>query len=692
MRSSVSQVNVNVSARTGYQRSGWYLAVAVGLLLIAAFFRLWALGSVPPGMSTEELNNAQISDRLRHGDVSVIYDEVTPAREGLYYAILALSSSLTGRGLILWRLPTSWLSMLSLAMTAQVMRRLFGGRVSLMTLGLMAVTFWPVWMGRTIQNVALVPLMTSLVVYFLVRALEAQERTESSLWFTIGGLALGVAQYVHVTAWTLIVLFLVFIVYYRVVDKEAMRYHRANIIYTLSLTTVLCLPLMIYIARHPGVREPVPLAEQPGLVAEVPGRLASSLAALVLRGDMLPTHNLPGHPVLGPFISILLIIGIGYAVARWRRPAYVFSLLWLIIGLLPAAFLPLEPDFEFMAVVLPIIFVFPAIGLRAVFRVVQYQVVGRVQVWLLAAISCIVMYLVAAGAVLTYRDFFLVWPSLGDMRLNYQADLGVLARYLDTTDDPSPVSICSSPIDRASAPFALTNAELLTYLMHRHDLPIRYFDCTQALVLADGGASQRIIFPRGHYYDHLPGPLLAWMRTAEDERVPDIRPDVVMRLEVSDDIAAVAGAFTTIPLVVWPPEASAEGLADLPVTFGHNVTFLGYAIRDESIGPSDWVELSSYWRIDGPPPSDIVVFAHMLSNPELILAQRDVLGVDINTLQVRDIFIQYTLIQTPSGTADGAYPLSVGVYYPGTGERLPVFEEGEIRAERLFLRSIIVKR
>lgn len=668
----------------------WYLPVAVGLLLVAAFFRLWQLGTVPPGMHAEEIINAQLSEHMQQGDIAVIYDDVRPAREGLYYALLAISSALVGRGLILWRLPSVWLTMLALAVTLRLMRQLFGVRVALMVTGLMAVSFWSVWMGRTVQHVALMPLATVLVIYTLTRAYQAHEAAQAGLWFTIGGLALGIAQYVHVTAWTLIVLSMAFVAYRAVVDRHDVQRHRGNIIYAFLLMAVICLPLVIFLGRHPGVREPVPIAAQPRLLTEIPERLVTSLAALALRGDMLPWHNLPGRPVLGPFLALLMTLGIGVALARWRQAPYGLAILWLAIGLLPTAFLPQQPDFEYMAVILPVVFVFPAISLRAIFQLMRERLKARAAFFATAAVSVAVGILIAGNAAWSYRDYFLVWPTLGDVRLNYQADLGLIAHYLDTSTDLTPVSICSTPVDRSSNPFALTNAELLGYLMHRQEMPIRYFDCTQSLVLANGGESQRLIFPRGHYYDHLPGPLLIWMRYARDERVPGIRPDVVMRLDASREIADYAGAFITTALTAWPPEANDPQLATLPVPFGYNITFLGYEIRDDTIRATDWVELTTYWRLDGPPPSELTLFAHMLGSPVVILAQDDELGVQIATLHPRDIFVQYSMIQTPEGTTPGPYTLSVGLYFPDNGQRLPVLENGTIKADRLFLRPVTV--
>jgi hypothetical protein len=298
--------------------------------------------------------------------------------------------------------------------------------------------------------------------------------------------------------------------------------------------------------------------------------------------------------------------------------------------------------------------------------------------------------LIAGNAARTYYDYFVKWPLMGDVRLSYQADLGVLAHYLDTSRDTTPVSVCSTPVNRQENPFALTNAQLLQILMHRRDLPIRYFDCTQGLVLANGGESQRLIFPRGHYYDHLPGPLLSWMRYAHNEPVQDMRPDVVMRIDVSKELADTAGAFITTAPTAWPPESGNE-LAALPVSFEGNVTFLGYAARDSSIRATDWVELTTYWRLDGPPPREVTIFSHLLGTPVIVIAQDVGIGVDLSTLQARDVFLQYSMIQTPGRMTEGLYPLSVGLYYIDNEQRLNAYDDGIPRATRLFLQRLEVK-
>ncbi|GAB4473401.1 MAG: hypothetical protein Kow00124_12330 [Anaerolineae bacterium] len=669
-----------------------FFVIALILLLVSAFFRLWGLGTTPPGLLAEELSNAQIADRVRDGDLAVIYDDVSPAREGLYYGLLAASTALTGRGVILWRLPSVWLAMLSLAMTAQLMRRLFDWHVALLAMGLMGVSFWPVWMGRAVLHVTLVPLVTVVLAYIMLRAFQAAEVTEGSLWFTLGGLVLGVAQYAHVTSWTMIALFLAFVIYRFLVDREGVRPHRGDIVYLFGLVAVLTLPLLIFILRNPGVREPVPLADQPGLVAEMPGRILSAVAGLALRGDPLPEHNLPGRPVLDPLSGLLMLIGIGVCLARWRRPQYGLVLLWLITGLIPTAFLPRQPSFEYMAIILPVVFVLPALGLKAIFSTLRRRVAAEHQGWFQAGFGLLVVLIVGWNAGWSFRDYFTRWPALEAVQEAYQAEIGLLAHYLDTSPDPTPVSICSIPPDRSTDPYALSNEELLSYFMHRRDAGIRYFNCHQSLILANGGESQRIIFPRSHYYEDLPGPLLAWMRYAEDEPVPGIERGVVMRLDVARELADKAGAMMTDAPTAWPPEIGEFRLADLPVTFGYNLAFLGYEVRDAVLRPGDYIELTTYWRLDGPPPPELTQFAHMLGGPFVVLAQADSLGVQINQLKVRDVFLQYTIIPVPREVRSGEYSLSVGMYFPSTGARLPAFENGQYRADRLYMQSVTIER
>lgn len=665
---------------------------AVGLLLLGAAFRLWQLDSNPPGMLTAEFENMQIAETLPRGNLAVAYNVVNPARELLLYVMLSASTLFTGRhGILLWRIPFAWTGLLALAVLGQVIRRLHGTRVALLAMGLMAVAFWPVWLSRSILHASLMPLIGGLLAYVLLRAFEARQLSSSSLWFTVAGALLGLAQYTHVSAWSLPLLFVLFVAYRRIVNPRELDLHRGNIVYMLVLAAILSLPMLIYTVLNPGARLTTPFASQPGWIIDLPRRLIETFAALGLRGDMLPDHNVPGLPIYHPILGGLFMLGVGAMLARWREPASGLTLLWLLAGLLPGLLQPRSPDYELLVVAMPIIFVLPALGLRALLGAARKRWPNQAR-WFNVITGGIAGGLIGLSLASGYQNTFVIWPSLGDVRLNYQSDLGLLAHYLDTTTDPSPISICNLPLPPASPAFSRSVEERLEYLMHRHNPPLRYFDCTQSLVLANAGESQRIIFPEAAYYDVLPGPLLAWMRYAHDEPVEGLRPNVVMRFDGAEALANRAGSFITTAPTAWPPEIGEFRFATLPVSFGSGIDFLGYEVRRTDLRPGEFIDLTTYWRLNAAPPPELRQFAHLLGSPIAILSQNDSLGVAITTLGPRDIFLHYSPVQVPVQTRNGAYPLSIGLYYPTRDERLPVFEGEAVRANRLYLVSITVSR
>jgi hypothetical protein len=123
-----------------------------------------------------------------------------------------------------------------------------------------------------------------------------------------------------------------------------------------------------------------------------------------------------------------------------------------------------------------------------------------------------------------------------------------------------------------------------------------------------------------------------------------------------------------------------------PVTFGGNITFLGYEhLPTTPYQPGDVITSISYWRVDGQPPPDIRLFTHVLSDPAAIISQTDTLSVLAAQLRPRDIFIQITFVALPASTPAGRYAISIGAYQQSDNMRLAVLEDNRTRGTRLFL-------
>ena len=63
--------------------------------------------------------------------------------------------------------------------------------------------------------------------------------------------------------------------------------------------------------------------------------------------------------------AIFFVVGLAVCLARWRRPAYAFLLLWFIAGILPSLVTGPTANTTRNLAALPAVFLIPAIGFVA---------------------------------------------------------------------------------------------------------------------------------------------------------------------------------------------------------------------------------------------------------------------------------------------------------------------------------------
>jgi hypothetical protein len=131
-----------------------------------------------------------------------------------------------------------------------------------------------------------------------------------------------------------------------------------------------------------------------------------------------------------------------------------------------------------------------------------------------------------------------------------------------------------------------------------------------------------------------------------------------------------------------------------PISFGGNITFLGYEPQTvDSYPPGGIFTSITYWRVDGVVPPDLRLFTHIQADPGASpAAQTDNIGVEVSQLRSRDVFIQVTFVPLPMSMPPGEYSVSIGAYLQSTGQRMAVLEGDRPRGTRLFLGQIQVAR
>jgi hypothetical protein len=386
--------------------------------------------------------------------------------------------------------------------------------------------------------------------------------------------------------------------------------------------------------------------------------------------------------------AILLISGLVRCVRQWRTPGSMLVLIFFVGGLLPVIWTG-RADYNLVIVLGPgallmgVGFLTVIDWLRETFDAVML----RRLVWLAPLVG---VFTVLGLTV----ELFQRWPTDLEISRSHHGYLGTLAIYLDRVDDDLPTLICSENLT-GNPKSPVPDPLLMQMMLHRPTANLRFSSCESAIVLANGGDQQRIAFS----FDkngQTPNALRGWLSLLVKKPVEIIgaRRTAVYEIEGAKELASALGKIT-LSYATWPPDVPlADDAVKLPVRMGRYLTFEGYETDvARTYKPGDILSVTTYWRIDGKQQNDLRIFTHLLLDPgSAPVAQNDVLDVDADSLQPRDIVIQNSTVQIPYPFPEGTYYLSTGAYHFQTQERVPFYDSTDkVRANRIFIGTVTVK-
>lgn len=671
-----------------------HLFIAVALMLLAFALRVYAIDDFPPGLTHDEIAHLDVANQIRSGDWRLLY----PRDYGIELGdqpLLAMSLSIWGNDLMAMRLPSLFIGTFGLACLYALAVRLFGVRVGLLTLGTAALVWWSILMGRVILREVLELPIYALALYSFWRGFEdhTRERSRSLRPFVLGGIALGIAQYVHTIPRGLFIVVIIFGLYLLIFQCALFKRAWRGLLVFVIVAEVIAMPMLITAALSPDI-DRLPLADLtgPNAAAKLIERLQVSVPTILgqfaFAGDDGWEFNIPGRPIFEPLGAMLFGLGIIIALRRFRKPAYAFALIVLGVSLLPSIVLDSNFPFTRMISAQTVAFAFVGIGLAAVLNVID----GRITSQLLrqAAQFGLIGVLVAINAGRVINDMFITWPTLNPMRTVYNVELRALDRYLDAQDHPPPIAQCTLWIVFPWEPLyhhSVAQAAV-PYFINRSDLDVRWHDCRYSLIIPSGG---QFIFAHPDIE-----PLTDFLgRYLKKPWLTDAHPIAGLNgvLQVDARAALVQQQLQWNQLAVaWPPEATVTTTAKLPIDFDHAVNLIGYKIAAQSVKPGEDVVVITYWRVTGSLASDLTLFTHLYRTPTEVLAQQDQLDVAPDDLQPGDVFIQqHEFIKIPPDTPAGSYWIGVGLYHRETGQRLQIEIGDQHVADRIFLTQVQVQ-
>ncbi len=453
------------------------LSLAI-ILLVAASLRFWRLDDIPPAVYYDEAVNAYEAGQIWNGQLRIFF-RANQGREPLYMYLLAVSELLVGERPLAIRYTSAAIGLLTVAAAYVALRRLFGSRPALLATFLLATSYWHLSLSRMGFRVVLLPLLASLALYFLLRALERKSVRDAGL----AGLWLGMIAYSYTAGRATMALFGLILVAILLIPtwRPSLNFRSALALSGLivAVAIVVCLPLGYYFYRHPrdfsNRAASVSLFAREGGVnpVEIANNALVTLGGVLWQGDPNSRHNLPGRPIFDPALSLLFLIGTGIAVSRISRFPYALTLAWVASGLSVGAVAIEAPHFLRLAGLIPFVYLIPALAGDGLLRLATTRTTTIAP---LAAGWILVGLLGAGQLVATAADYFVVWPQRPDVLDSYQADY----RLASSASQYLP----ANALTLMSTGFVGTDGPAPAYLYPLAERELRYFNGRECLPVA----------------------------------------------------------------------------------------------------------------------------------------------------------------------------------------------------------------
>lgn len=654
-------------------------AIAIAFILaIAAWLRLWQIGSIPPGFHFDEAFEGLEAWRiLTDSSYRPIFLTgnfgVPPLNAYANAATFAVTRAFGGvEGPTAMRTTAAFFGILGVLVVYALGHELvhldrgsrsISHRMPLLAAASLAVMRWHVHFSRMGIEPVIVPLIWALSLYLLLFGWR------SGRWLAFVGSGVGAAasMYTYQGAWIIPFLLLISTGILFVdgrngasvsIDRRRRQVWGAL---TAGLTALLLfLPLGFFFAQHPDL-----LLLRPGQLAIVGDTgspadrsLWNNVWATAIMfvpldgvGDMDPRRNLPGAPALSVWQAVPFFIGFALAILRIRRPAYSLVIIGFVGLLLPGVVSEYAPHFHRILGAAAPVALLCGVGLDWVWQ--RLRQAGRRTLadeqsrWGGYFATAIVVLLLGAGAVTTTHDYFRRWAVLPDLYYAFDEGLWEVGLWSEIQLKEGPVYITPRGVEHATLAFAWRD-----HLSQPQSLPVS-FDGRLILPLNAGVTTTKETYT---VIEH------------EDWRTPLLLPEVlpsVVELRTFDDrqgkiYARAYGRPSGTDSLGYPG-------VEFRHTLGDGITLLGYDVLPEVPRAGDSLYLRLHWLVEAMPTHDWTVFSHVvdLQTGELAAGHDAIPGAgSLPTQRWRSgwrIVDEYE-IPLPDDLSAGTYGLQIGLY------------------------------
>ncbi|MCO6449162.1 MAG: glycosyltransferase family 39 protein [Caldilineales bacterium] len=645
-------------------------AILLGIVALAAFYRLYRIDALPPGDGY---------DPAWYGvDALAILDGYRPiflptnfGREVMFSYLAAINVALFGIGPPAIHITSAVIGIATIVAIFLAANELFAEETGvlreyggLLAAFVLAVSYWHLVWSRYGVRAILTPLFAALIFYLLWRAF----RTEKRWLFAAAGAVLGLSAYTYQASRFLPLVVVLGFVIMALHRRRITRDDLINFAILVAAALIVFAPLGYYFLTHPGsFFERVNQTWAVDASTEVSSgllvfweRFRDLFLILSLRGEDKILFNLPGRPVLGVFFSLFFYLGLIVGLIRIRKPNYQFMFAWLLVMSLPAVLAAGRATKRAIGA-LPVVVLFVVVGFMLIWAELNAWDQRRRSGWSRAVRvggQTLLMIALAFSAVATFRDYFIRWGNNPDLFTHFEMGEVTVGQYAGSL--PADELVYVSPLD-------VTHPGIVYNSGGRTDLH---------------GYDGRLCLP-------IPPPSKGATYIVVPDELHD--PASLPQLEALFPEGEIVGEG---PLHYGQPYFLAFGVppgadagikpkTDAGVSFDGWARLLGFDLEQRAYRPGETIPVTLYFSAETDMDANYTVFVQLLGQTNPATQGPFWAGDDSEPCRqtyptsrwvpgeiVRDVH----MITIPDGTPAGEYELRMGLYEWPSLTRLPVFD------------------
>jgi 4-amino-4-deoxy-L-arabinose transferase-like glycosyltransferase len=630
-------------------------------LLVAAALRLPNLPDMPPGLHYDEAANGLLSaDIGLRGDRPIFISSYT-GKEVFFFYLAGTMMRLVGESVFALRLTAAFVGILTVAATYWLGREMLADRrIAILAAALLAVSFWHVLFSRLGFRAVTQPFLQALTLAALFRGL----RRKDNRWLIIGGITLGLTAYTYLAARLFPVLLLIGLI--PILSNHSIAHlRRRQIAMFAGSAFVVLLPLLVYFIIHPDafwvrIGQVAPGSNAPGL--PLWDSLLRSWGMFFLRGDPFWRFNLPGRPLFNWVWGGLLVVGWIASVIRWRRFPYdwqraAITLLIFapLVMILPTALATNElvPSNLRAIGLIPFVFFLPAIGVVILFHDIERRFGTPPVTFTVLFVALLVLL---SGGMATAQAYFNEWAGETTLFFESDGDLATVARFLSETDLTDRTVYVAAPHYRHPT---------VAFLSEEYER-VKWLPDADALVIPASGAAL-IVYP---FNSPAPAWTMPYLNYGK-------RIDTVIDGTPKD-------TYMAFELLELPLPSIAERV---DINFADTVTLLGYESASAEAGTE--LPVTLVWQVVNPPAADYMPFLQLEDSWGHRWSQVESFAYPAEQWETGETIIQQVLVPVPPGAPPGNYRLRIGLFDPGSDDRLPRLDHnGSYAGDAFFVENV----